>query len=159
MPTRFDPFTEFDRLIRANWGGHDRLPSMPMDAYRRGDAFHVHFDLPGVEPEDIELVIDGDVLTVSASRSWAPVEGDRVLAHERPQGKVTRRLQLGEGVDASGIRATYDAGVLRVTIPVAEQAKPRRVAVTAAAPAAPVEATASPAPEPDAATEDGTSAG
>jgi HSP20 family protein len=130
MLMRFDPFRELDRLAEQTWGG-GRLAAMPMDAYRRGDHFVVHFDLPGVDPSSIDLTVEKNVLTVSAERHWEPEEGNEVVVAERPQGRFTRQLFLGEGLDADGIEAGYDGGVLTVRVPVAEQAKPRKVQVTA----------------------------
>ena len=130
MLMRFDPFRELDRLTEQTWNT-GRLPAMPMDAYRRGDHFVVHFDLPGVEPASIDLTVEKNVLSVSAERHWEPAEDSQVVVAERPQGSFTRQLFLGEGLDPDGIEANYDAGVLTVRVPVAEQAKPRKVEVTA----------------------------
>lgn len=129
MLMRFDPLRDFDRLVQPT-AARSRLPVMPMDAYRREDRFVVHFDVPGVDPSSIELTVEKNVLTVSADRRWEPAEGDQVLISERPQGSFSRQLFLGEGLDADRIEATYDNGVLSVTVPVAEQAKPRRVEIS-----------------------------
>ncbi len=129
MLMRFDPFREFDRLTQQVTGTA-RQSGMPMDAYRHGDHFTVHFDLPGVDPASIDLTVEKNVLTVTAERSWQRAEEDEVLVAERPQGRYSRQLFLGEGLDADRIEASYDNGVLTVTIPVAEQAKPRKVAIT-----------------------------
>ena len=129
----FDPFREFDRAAAETLGR--RAPVLPMDAYRRGDEFVVHVDLPGVDPGSIDVTVDRNVLTIKASRSWTPAEGDRVVAAERPRGTFSRELMLGETLDASRIAARYDNGVLTLTVPVAEAAKPRKVDV-AVAPAA-----------------------
>ena len=126
MLMRFDPFRELDRLAST---ATERPPMMPMDAYRHGDQFVVHFDLPGVDPSTIELTVDKNVLSVSAERSWQPAEGDQVVVAERPQGRFSRQLFLGEGLDPDGIEARCDAGVLTLTVPVAERAKPRKVSV------------------------------
>jgi HSP20 family protein len=91
----------------------------------------VHFDLPGIDPASIDLTVEKNVLTVSAERHWEPEEGNQVVVAERPQGRFSRQLFLGEGLDPDGIEATYDGGVLTVQVPVAEQAKPRKVQVTA----------------------------
>ncbi|MGH9153068.1 MAG: Hsp20/alpha crystallin family protein [Acidimicrobiales bacterium] len=129
MLMRFDPFRELDRL--AQQATQQRQPAvMPMDAYRRGDRFMVHFDLPGVDPRSVELTIEKNVLQVRAERSWPRQEGDEVVVSERPQGSFTRQLFLGEGLDPDRIEASYDQGVLTVTVPVAEQAKPRKVEIT-----------------------------
>ena len=101
-----------------------------MDAYRHGDTFVAHFDLPGVDPASIDLEYERNVLTVSAERSWRPVEGDDIVANERVHGAFSAaQLLLGDGLDASQMHASYENGVLTLTIPVAEQAKPRKVAV------------------------------
>jgi HSP20 family protein len=148
MLMRFDPFRELDRLTEQVRGGTRQWPSvLPMDAYRRGDHFVVHFDLPGADPDSIELTVERNVLTVKAERSWARGEEDEVLVNERPQGVFSRQLFLGESLDAERVEASYDNGVLTLTIPVAEQAKPRRVAISgsgAGSPTSPaVEATSS----------------
>jgi HSP20 family protein len=142
MLMRFDPFRELDRLAEQTWSG-SRLPAMPMDAYRRGDHFVVHFDLPGVDPSSIDLTVEKNVLTVSAERHWEPAEDHQVVVAERPQGSFTRQLFLGEGLDAEAIEANYEAGVLTVQVPVAEQAKPRKVQVTAGGSPAAIETGAS----------------
>ena len=130
MLMRFDPFRELDRLTQQSWSGQQaRTAAMPIDAYRRGDQFLVHFDLPGVDPASIELTVEKNVLTVGAERSWARKEGDEIVVAERPQGRFTRQLFLGEGLDPDRVAADYTQGVLTLTIPVAEQAKPRRVEV------------------------------
>jgi HSP20 family protein len=138
MLMRFDPFRELDRLAEQTWGGN-RQPTMPMDAYRRGDHFVVHFDLPGVDPSSIDLTVEKNVLTVSAERHWQPDEENQVVVAERPQGSFSRQLFLGEGLDPDGIEATYDGGVLTVQVPVAEQAKPRKVQVTSTGSSAAIE--------------------
>jgi HSP20 family protein len=102
---------------------------MPMDAWREGDAFTIEFDLPGVARESIDLDVERNVLTVRAER--VPRNGDwEMLASERPRGVFSRQLVLGDNLDLDRIEATYDAGVLRLVVPVAERAKPRRIEVT-----------------------------
>jgi HSP20 family protein len=128
MLMRFDPFRELDRLTQLV--GTARSPVMPMDAYRQGEHFVVHFDLPGVDRSSIDLTVEKNVLTVTAQRQWQPGEEHQVLAQERPQGTFSRQLFLGEGLDVNQVQASYENGVLTVTVPVAEQAKPRKVAVT-----------------------------
>jgi HSP20 family protein len=129
---RFEPSREFDRLaeqmLSAGLRGTPR--SVPMDAYRRGDRFLIHLDLPGVDADAIELTVEQNVLTVRAERRFEPEEGDEPLVSERPQGSFTRQLLLGESLDTDRLEADYDQGVLTLRIPVAEQAKPRRVQVT-----------------------------
>ncbi len=110
MLMRFDPFRELDRLTQA-WGPAVRTGVAPIDAYRHGDRFVVHFDLPGVEASSIDLTVEKNVLTVSASRQSQHGEDEQVLVSERPQGTFTRQLFLGESLDAEGIQASYDNGV------------------------------------------------
>lgn len=129
MLMRFDPFREVDRLAQQAFGTLPRTPAMPMDAYRHDDAFVVNFDLPGVEPDSIELTVEKDVLTVKAERSFERSDGDQWLVAERPQGTFSRQLFLGTALDTDHIEAHYDRGVLTLRIPVAEQAKPRRIQV------------------------------
>ncbi|MFD8523755.1 Hsp20/alpha crystallin family protein [Streptomyces capillispiralis] len=130
MLMRTDPFREFDRLAQQVLGSAARPSVMPMDAYRAGDDFIVHFDLPGIDPESIELDVERNVLNVRAERrSPAPEDAEPVVA-ERPTGTFTRQLFLGETLDTERIDASYDAGVLTLRIPVAEQAKPRRIQIT-----------------------------
>jgi HSP20 family protein len=128
MLMRFDPFREVDRLTGAML---DRasVPRMPMDAYRHGDSFLVHFDLPGIDPASIEVTVEKNVLAVRAERTSQLAEDDEVVVAERPQGTFGRQMFLGEGLDPEGIEARYDGGVLTLAIPVAEQVKPRRVEI------------------------------
>ena len=127
MLMRTDPFRELDRLTQRALGTRGVPAVMPMDAYRRGEQFLVHFDLPGVDASSIDLTVEKNVLTVSAERQWQASDDQQVVASERPQGTFTRQLFLGEGLDPDGVAATYDNGVLTVTIPVAEQARARKV--------------------------------
>lgn len=128
MLLRFDPFRELDRAFDQA-RTQIRRPSFPMDAYRHGDTFVLHFDLPGVDPASIDLEYERNVLTVTAERSWTPVEGDDVVANERVHGEFRRQLLLGDGLDAEKMHADFHHGVLTVTIPVAEKAKPRKIKV------------------------------
>jgi HSP20 family protein len=125
---RFDPFREFDRMFDQAVN-QARQPSFPMDAYRSGDTIVVHFDLPGVDPSSIDIEYERQALTVTAERSWRPTEGDQLLAAERVHGKFQRQILLGDGLDAEGLKASYENGVLTVNIPVAEKAKPRKINV------------------------------
>lgn len=142
MLMRFDPFRELDRLTNATVGRH--WPSMlAMDAYRHGDQFLVYFDLPGAQADTIELSVEQNVLTVKAERNWTLAEGDELVVAERPQGQFSRQLFLGEGLDPDRVHAAYTDGVLTLTIPIAEKAKPRRVEIkTTANRAKAVDATA-----------------
>jgi HSP20 family protein len=102
---------------------------MPVDAYRKDDRFWLHLDLPGVDPDSIDLTVEKNTLTVSASREWQREEGIQVLLNERPTGSFSRQFFLGEGLDPDRIEAGYDHGVLTVSIPVAETAKPRKIEI------------------------------
>jgi HSP20 family protein len=125
---RTAPSDEFDRITEGLRGGY-RMQQIPVDAYRRGNEFKAHLDLPGVDPGSIELTVERDVLTVRAMRSWSRADGDQVEVAERAQGEFGRQLFLGKWVDHDDITATYEDGVLTITLPVAEEAKPRRIEV------------------------------
>jgi HSP20 family protein len=130
MLMRFDPFREADRFAEQVDQMFRRASgSIPMDAVRHGDRIFINFDMPGVDPDAIDVTVERDVLTVSATRRFERAEGDEVLANERPQGTVTRRVLLGESLDPGRLEAAYDHGVLSITIPVAEQAQPRKITV------------------------------
>ena len=106
-------------------------PGIPMDAYRTDDAFVVQFDLPGVDPEAVELTVDDKVLTLSVERPAAAAENGQPLVRERVYGALTRRLYLGDQVDADAVTAAYDRGVLTLTLPFAAAAKPRKIEIAA----------------------------
>ncbi|MGD2102092.1 MAG: Hsp20/alpha crystallin family protein [Acidimicrobiia bacterium] len=129
MLMRFDPFADFDRLSRQVWGSQ-RTNYMPADAYRKGDRFYLHVDLPGVDPESIDVTVEKSTLTISAERKWHIDEEEQILVNERPTGSFARQFYLGESLDTDSIEAGYDHGVLTVTIPIAETAKPRKVAIS-----------------------------
>ena len=129
MLMRFDPFRDIDRVFDQAFT-MARQTSMPMDAYRHGDSFVVHFDLPGVDPSSIDVSTEQNVLTVSAQRHWEAVEGDELVANERRQGTFSRQMILGNALDVDKIHATYENGVLTLTIPVAEKAKPRKIEIS-----------------------------
>lgn len=133
MLMRTDPFRELDRLSQSLFGTNgtaSRPAVMPMDAYRSGDDFVVHFDLPGVSAESIDLDVERNVLTVKAERKSEFGDDADVQVAERPRGMFSRQLFLGETLDTDKIAAHYDDGVLTLRIPVAEQAKPRKIAVS-----------------------------
>ncbi|MHB1234505.1 MAG: Hsp20/alpha crystallin family protein [Microbacteriaceae bacterium] len=132
MAMFFDPFRELDRLA-ANILDTQHSPRlMPMDLYRDGDHYVLKADLPGIDPGSVDVDVDGQLLTIRAERTPRGDDGVKWLAHERPVGSFLRQLTLGEGIDNGTIEATYDNGVLTVTIPVVEKAKPRKVEVRAA---------------------------
>ncbi len=131
MLMRTDPFREFDRLAQQVLGSTTRPSAMPMDAYRKGDSFLVQFDLPGIDPESIDLTIERNVLTVHARRSRPSSDEVEMLAAERPHGSFSRQLFLGDTLDVDALQADYTDGVLTLRIPVAERAKPRKVTINA----------------------------
>jgi HSP20 family protein len=102
---------------------------MPVDLYRDQDRYVLNADLPGVDPGSVDIDVDGQLLTIRAQRTAASAEGAKWLAQERPAGSYLRQFSIGEGVDAAGISASYDNGVLSVIIPVSEKAKPRKIQV------------------------------
>ena len=128
MLLRTDPFRDLDRLAQQVWGTNARPAVMPMDAWRDGDRFVVEFDLPGLAADAVDLDVERNVLTVTAQRP-ALDEKAELLAAERPRGVFSRQLVLGDNLDLSGIQADYRDGVLRLTIPVAERAKPRKISI------------------------------
>jgi HSP20 family protein len=130
MLFRFDPFRELDRMTPPSPA--PRPAPMPLDAFRRGSDVVINFDLPGIDPESVDVTVDKNVLKVTAERSWTPREGDEVVVAERPQGRFSRQLFLGDSLAADRVAARFDLGVLTVTIPVAESAKPRKVEITGA---------------------------
>ncbi|HEY4459364.1 MAG TPA: Hsp20/alpha crystallin family protein [Pseudonocardiaceae bacterium] len=140
MLMRTDPFRELDRLTQQFFGVHgtqSRPAVMPMDAFRDGEEFVVRFDLPGVSPDSIDLDVERNVLTVKAERTS---DGTELQVAERPKGVFSRQLFLGDTLDTDRIEANYDQGVLTLRIPVAAQAKSRKIAVTAGAGAQSIDA-------------------
>lgn len=129
MLMRTDPFRDFNRLTQRLLGEAAEPMTMPMDAYRDGDTYVVHFDLPGVRADSIDLQMEHNVLTVKAERDDATKDREVVMA-ERPTGSFSRQLFLGESLDGDNISADYADGVLTLRVPVAEQAKPRKISVT-----------------------------
>ncbi len=128
MLMRTDPFRDLDRFTQQVLGTAARPAVMPMDAWREGDAFFVEFDLPGIDPDSLDLDIERNVVTVRAERP--AVDPNReMLATERPRGVFSRQLVLGENLDTDRIEASYQEGVLRLHIPVAEKAKPRKITI------------------------------
>jgi HSP20 family protein len=126
---RFDPFiAEFDRLTQRTFGTADGV-GLPMDVVHRDDALVVRVDLPGVSADAITLTLENRLLTISAERRSSYAEGDQVLIQERFDGEISRRIRVPEWVDADAVAADYTDGVLTVQLPLAERAKPRRIAV------------------------------
>jgi HSP20 family protein len=131
---RFDPFGDLDRLA-GDWfnlsglGGPRGPRWAPMDAYRAGERYVVQFDLPGIDADSLEVTAENNTLTVRAERRPTAPDGAQYVVSERPMGSFSRQIVLGDGLDLEKVSADYRDGVLSVTIPVAEQAKPRRISI------------------------------
>jgi HSP20 family protein len=121
---RFDPFREF-----AVWGTSRSPRHVPLDAYRDGDSYVLRFDLPGIQAGSLEVVAEKNTLTVRAERKPEAGEGVQYLVAERPSGSYSRQIVVGDGLSLDAVNADYANGVLTLTIPVAEQAKPRQIEV------------------------------
>ena len=131
MLMRTDPFRELDRLTQqlfAPQGRLAQLAAMPMDAWRDGDSFHVEFDLPGVDRDSIDIDAESNVVTIKAERPNRASDAE-LIAAERPRGVFSRQLVLGDNLDTEHVQAAYDNGVLTLTIPIVEQAKPRKIEI------------------------------
>jgi HSP20 family protein len=129
MLMRTDPFRDLDRFTQQVLGTAARPAVMPIDAWRDGDQFIVELDLPGVKADSLDLDVERNVLTVRAERPGLD-QNREMLAAERPRGVFSRQLFLGDNLDTDKIDANYHDGVLRLTIPIAEKAKPRRIQIT-----------------------------
>ena len=130
MLMRFDPFRDLDRFTQGLLGSDGRrMVALPVDAYRSGDEFVLELEIPGVDPSSVDLTVEKNVLTVKVDRNHAWPDGAEVFVSERPEGSITRQFFLGDTLDPSEIKAHCDNGVLRVTIPTAEQAKARKVEI------------------------------
>ena len=126
MLVRFDPFRELDRMWESV-SAPSQPRSFPMNAVRRGEALHVTFDLPGFTADQVDLTVERNQLTLTAERRWEKQEGEEWLVAERPSGTFRRQLLLGENLDTERLEASFHDGVLEITIPVAEAAKPRKI--------------------------------
>ena len=124
-----DPFRQMDRLTSQLLSGTRTPMGMPMDVWQTDDGFHVCLDLPGVDPDSVDITTERNTLTIKAERRAEYEDGQNVLIAERPQGTFTRQLQLGDTVDTENIQASYSNGVLHLTLPMTQAAQPRRVQV------------------------------
>jgi HSP20 family protein len=129
MLIRNDPFRDLDRLSQQLLGTMARPATMPMDAWRDHDEFVIELDIPGVDPDSIDLDVERHVVTVRAERPQPAEHQNDMITAERPRGVFSRQLVLGESLDTERIRAGYDAGVLVLRIPIAERAKPRKIEI------------------------------
>lgn len=132
MATAYDPFRDLDRMASALFESRRGPRRMPMDLYRDGDHYVLNADLPGIDPGSVDIDVDGQLLTIRAERTLAPGDGVKWIVREREAASYLRQLNLGQGVDTERISATYANGVLSVTIPVSEKAKPRKIVVDSA---------------------------
>jgi HSP20 family protein len=130
MLVRTDPFRELDRLTQQVLGTAARPAGMPMDAWRERDTFVIELDLPGVDPGSVDLDVERDVLTIRAERGPKDSDAHERVVAERPRGVFSRQVILGDALDSEHITADYRAGVLRLSIPVAERAKPRKISIS-----------------------------
>ncbi len=130
MATSFDPFREFERLAGALSDAPRGPRRMPMDLYRDGDTYVLNADLPGIDPGSVDIDVDGQLLTIRAERTLPSGDSVKWITRERSASSYVRQLSLGQGIDTEKISASYDNGVLSITIPVSERAKPRKIAVT-----------------------------
>jgi HSP20 family protein len=126
---RFDPFRELDRLADQAMAGARTARTLPMEAVRRGDQFIVALDVPGMDPGDIDVTVERNVVEINARRGPLRQEGDELIVDERPQGEFRRQLFLGDNLDPNNVTAQCDRGVLTLTIPVSEASKPRKVQI------------------------------
>ena len=129
MLMRTDPFRDVDRMFEQLVGTAARPAVMHVDAERDGDHLYVYFDLPGVDPDSIELTVERNVLQVRAERRREPKDGVETVISERPMGLFSRQLFLGDTLDTDRLEATYDNGVLTLSVPVSDKAKPRKISI------------------------------
>jgi HSP20 family protein len=128
---RFDPFRDLDRFSERMFNTANAVRTMPMEAFRRGDRFIVTLELPGVDPSDVDVTVERNVVNIHAVRRPLREKGDEVLVDERMSGEFSRQLFLGDNLDPSRLTAEFDRGVLTLAIPVAESSKPRKVEIAA----------------------------
>jgi len=131
MSNPFDVLTQIDRLASGAFDIARAPRPMPVDLFRENDEYVLSADLPGIDPESVDLDVDGQLLTIRAERRAPASENVKWLVHERPHGTYMRQFTLGDGVDVERITANYEHGVLSVIIPMAERARPRKIAISA----------------------------
>ncbi|GAB3123643.1 Hsp20/alpha crystallin family protein [Glaciibacter psychrotolerans] len=129
MLLQHDPFRELDRITQQVFGTVARPSSMPLDAWREGDDFVVELDLPGIDQDKLDIDVERNVLTIRAERLSNLPDAANAVATERSWGTFSRQLVLGDALDTEKVDADYTAGVLRLRIPIAEQAKPRKISI------------------------------
>ena len=129
MLMRTDPFRDIDRMFEQLVGTTSRPAVMHVDAERDGDWFNVYFDLPGVDPDSIDVTVERNVLQVQAQRQRPTKDGVETVISERPMGVFSRQLFLGDTLDTDKLEATYDNGVLTLRVPVSDTGKPRKISI------------------------------
>lgn len=139
MSMSYDPFRELDRVAGALFENRGAPRLMPMDLYRNGDHYVLTADMPGIDPGSVDIDVDGQLLTIRAERTLSDATGVKWLSRERQAGSFLRQLNLGQGIDTEHIAASYDNGVLSVTIPMMEKAKPRKIEISSTAKSGPQE--------------------
>lgn len=144
----YDPFRDLDRLASALFDTRRGPRRMPIDLYRDGDHYVLTADLPGVDPGSVDIDVDGQLLTIRAERTLTSGDGVKWITREREAATFVRQLNLGQGIDTERISASYSNGVLSVTIPVSEKAKPRRIEVATDAGNSTIQAHESDTPQP-----------
>lgn len=127
MTRLMDPFAELDRFFNTS---AERSGRMPMDAYEKDGVYTLRFDLAGADPENVDVTVEHGMLTVTAMRAAEDTDGANWLLRERPTGRHSRQIRLGDRLDTSNVEAQYDHGVLTITIPIRAEAKPQKVQVT-----------------------------
>ena len=148
MALYFDPFRELDRVAANLLDARQGPRLMPIDLHKDGDLYILNADLPGIDPGSVDVDVDGQLLTIRAERTLTTGDGVKWITREREAASFLRQLNLGQGIDTESISASYDNGVLSVTIPVSEKAKPRRIEVSSGSSSSTIQAHESDAPQP-----------
>ena len=136
---RWDPFREmtqvqnqFNRLVDQMWGGRQESWLPAVDVFDNKDAVVVKAELAGMDPDDIQIEVEDNVLTVKGERKFEEtVDEERYYRVERRYGSFQRSLALPQGVKPDDISASYEDGILVVTVPKVEEEKPKRIEVKA----------------------------
>lgn len=128
----FDPFGDLERLAGGRSSLRTGSAAVPVDLLRDGDHYLLNADLPGIDPGSIDIDLDGSLLTIRAERTASMYTEAKWIAQERRAGSYFRQFTLGEGIDTEQISASYNNGVLTLTIPISEKAKPRKIQIATA---------------------------
>ncbi len=122
-----------DSFVRpGSWGSEGNGGVLPLDIYRTSDALVVKAALPGVKPEEVQVTVEGDTLTISGEFKDEHEENERgYLFRELRRGSFSRTVTLPGDVSADQATAHYEHGVLTLTLPKREEARPRQIRITA----------------------------